>query len=72
MYEIFIFQACKNFMDENKCVPHCPLAEIYDPDSFGFRPNPDVKYTYGPLCVPRCPRKLLLVKSFLCQLTLPV
>ena len=56
---LLCFQACKNFFDGKKCVAHCPLPRIYDSEKFEYRPNPDVKYAYGPLCVDKCPCEYL-------------
>ena len=52
---LLCFQACKHFFDGEKCVAHCPPPLIYDSEKFEYRRNPDVKYSYGTLCVDKCP-----------------
>ncbi|CAG5117980.1 unnamed protein product, partial [Candidula unifasciata] len=51
--------ACKAFKDEDGCVSYCPKDVIYDKNLMMNKKNPDVKYTFGSLCVKECPDFLL-------------
>lgn len=55
---MYILQACKNFKNGDECVEMCPPMEIYDKVQFKRVPNPNAKYAYGTLCVPKCPGEL--------------
>ena len=48
-------QACKNFINDGQCVAFCPLEYIYDPRTYRKVPNVNAKYSYGSICVERCP-----------------
>ena len=50
-----VMQACKNFMNGDKCEGFCPRSTIYDPEKYKHMPNPNAKYAYGTLCVDECP-----------------
>ncbi|XP_078716744.1 receptor tyrosine-protein kinase erbB-4-like [Lampetra fluviatilis] len=52
--------ACKNFNDSGACVSHCPPPMIYNPVSFQLEENPDVKYSYGAICVKECPHNFVV------------
>jgi len=57
-------KACKNFDNNNVCEPYCPPEYIYSPSLFRHVLNPDAKYSYGSLCVDKCPCKLLLLTAY--------
>jgi len=48
-------QACKNFINDRQCVAFCPLEYIYDPRTYRKVPNVNAKYSYGSICVEKCP-----------------
>uniref|UniRef100_S4RD75 receptor protein-tyrosine kinase n=1 Tax=Petromyzon marinus TaxID=7757 RepID=S4RD75_PETMA len=52
--------ACKNFNDSGSCVSHCPPPTIYNPVTFAQGENPDVKYSYGAICVKECPHNFVV------------
>jgi len=52
-----LVQACRAFDDVGHCVGFCPPPFIYSETEYKNVPNPDVKYTYGTLCVDQCPRE---------------
>lgn len=56
-------QACRSFKDENDCVSYCPKDVIYNKNLMINQKNPDVKYTFGSLCLKKCPGKLLTFRS---------
>jgi len=56
-------QACKNFINEQKCVAFCPLEFEYDPRTYRKVPNVNAKYSYGSICVEKCPGYLLVSYS---------
>lgn len=51
--------ACKNFNDDGECVQECPPNNIYDSETFAWKPNPNGKYAYGSTCVKECPDHML-------------
>ncbi|CAH1790477.1 unnamed protein product, partial [Owenia fusiformis] len=51
--------SCKHFKDGNKCVAQCPPEMIYDDAEYSMVKNPNAKYAYGTLCVPKCPNHLM-------------
>ena len=60
---VVLFQACKNFINDQQCVAFCPLEYIYDPRTYRKVPNVNAKYSYGSLCVEKCPGIYLSVQS---------
>jgi len=56
---VFWMQACKNFINDRQCVAHCPLEYVYDPRTYRKVPNVNAKYSYGSICVEKCPGILL-------------
>jgi len=61
----FFVQACKNFINAGQCVAFCPLEFIYDPRTYRKVPNVNAKYSYGSLCVEKCPGAFLSVCTIL-------
>ena len=55
LFALFLTQACKNFINEQQCVAFCPLESIYDPRTYRKVPNVNAKYSYGTICVEKCP-----------------
>jgi len=53
-------QACKHYIDEGRCVSHCPPLREYSAVTHTTRENPNGKYMYGRQCVKQCPREYLL------------
>jgi len=51
------WQACKNFVDEGRCVSRCPPVTVYSRETHTLRDNPHGKYMYGRQCVKKCPRE---------------
>uniref|UniRef100_A0A8C4QV48 Receptor protein-tyrosine kinase n=1 Tax=Eptatretus burgeri TaxID=7764 RepID=A0A8C4QV48_EPTBU len=52
--------ACKNFNDSGACINHCPLPVIYNRVTFQLEEDPNVKYSYGALCVKECPHNFVV------------
>jgi len=50
-----LVQACKTFDNDGRCEAFCPPQEIYSDVDYKYVPNPDAKFSYGSLCVARCP-----------------
>ncbi|ESO08797.1 hypothetical protein HELRODRAFT_109845 [Helobdella robusta] len=50
--------ACARFDNEGKCVDNCPPPEEYDPVQYIHKPNPFGKYSYGHVCLARCPASM--------------
>ncbi|XP_046377160.1 epidermal growth factor receptor-like isoform X2 [Haliotis rufescens] len=51
--------ACRNFNNDGACEPYCPPQHIYDPNLYKLVKNPNARFTYGSLCVSKCPEHLL-------------
>ncbi|XP_071057368.1 epidermal growth factor receptor isoform X2 [Onthophagus taurus] len=51
--------ACKVFYDDGICTEDCPPMQIYDPETYSWKPNKNGKYAYGATCVKNCPEHLL-------------
>ncbi|XP_064646613.1 epidermal growth factor receptor-like isoform X2 [Lineus longissimus] len=56
-------RACQNFFNDGQCEPFCPPLEIYDKSEFKTVPNPNARYTYGSICVKKCPDNMLTDRS---------
>ena len=51
--------ACRTQENDGECVHECPSAKIYDKTLFEYVPNPNVKFSYGGLCLKECPDFML-------------
>ncbi|ESN96453.1 hypothetical protein HELRODRAFT_189246 [Helobdella robusta] len=51
--------ACKNFDNNGSCLTFCPPEFIYSHTLYKSVPNPAFKYSYGTLCVDKCPEHLV-------------
>jgi len=60
---VLLMQACKAFDDAGHCEAFCPPQFIYSETEYKNVPNPNAKFSYGTLCVDRCPCKYALSLS---------